>query len=138
MGALVYSFEGEYFLIFSEDGKVLRAHLGIGRYRGTLTFKSFIYERVYYFEQYTPHPEYCVAWLPRKDNISYYDMLFYDRSIVSDRFMENALTTEDDIDKVLMKQDTWVDGIGYTLVEEETLQFYRSRGCTSYWNLLGE
>ena len=137
MGALVYSFEGEYFLISLEDGKVSRAHLGIGRYRGTLTFKSFIYERVCNLEQYTPHPEYCVAWLPRKD-IPYYDMLFYDRSIVSDRFMENALTTKGDIDKVLMKQDTWVDGIGYTLVEEETLQFYRSKGFTSYWDLLEE
>ena len=136
MDTLVYSVCNKYFLLIPmEQGKIGRIFLTEGRYMGTLVpYKSslqYVYNLSPYL--YRPHPEYRIAWLGRKNTIQY-DMVFYDKSIVSDRFKRNAVTTREDIERVLMKA-TCVYGIGGTYYAEgRTLQFNRHDTCDYYWN----
>ena len=137
MGALVYSLGEDYFFFDPEYRKTLRIRIGNGRYKGTLILKSPTHERVLDIKQYTPHPEYHMAWIKYKDTLNY-SMVLYDPSVVTGAFMKNALTTKGDIDRVLMEQSSWVYCIGATCTEGNTLQFYRNQLCSYYWNLLEE
>ena len=137
MGAWVYSLRGEYFLFDPEYRNTLRIRIGKGEYKGTLIRKSPTHEKVLDIRQYTPHPEYHMAWMKYKDTQDY-TMVLYDPSVVTGAFMENALTTKGDIGRVLMEQSSWVYCIGATLMEDDVLHFYRNPVCSYYWDLLEE
>lgn len=92
-----------YFLHEDIGGYLSRVPLYKGRYKGTLeisepTIKySWMYSPL---DQYTLHPEYCnVAWLQK--NYDYYELVLYDKNVVTDRFLDKALTSMEEIQKVV-------------------------------------
>ena len=93
-----------YFLREDIGGYLSRVPLCKGRYKGTLeisestTKYSWMYSPL---DQYTLHPEYCnVAWLQK--NYGYYELVLYDKKVVTDRFLSKALTSMEDIQKVIL------------------------------------
>lgn len=105
--AYVYSYEDKYFLLKSNGKTEIRLPLFKGRYKGTLHPWSksavdyvslpWLYAPL---DQCTLHPEYCnIAWL--LTDYELYWLFFYDKRVVSDKFMANALTSMDDIQKVV-------------------------------------
>ena len=103
----VYSYEDKYFLLKSNGKKEIRLPLFKGRYKGTFhlwsksainyTSMPWLYAPL---DQCTPHPEYCnIAWLLKDCEI--YWITFYDKHIVSNRFLKNALTSMEDIQKAV-------------------------------------
>ena len=104
-GVYVYSYEDTYFLLKNNGKKEVRLVLHKGRYKGTfrLWSKSANYTSMPWLyaplDQCTPHPEYCnIAWL--STGYELYWINFYDKHVVSNRFMANALTSMEDIQKV--------------------------------------
>ena len=100
----VYSKGNDYFLLEDIGGCLLRTPLCKGRYKGTLEKSEFPSKWTYYsLDQCTLHPEYCnVAWMAR-NSISYtYELVIYDKKVVTDRFLSKALTSMEDIQKVIL------------------------------------
>lgn len=107
-GICVYSYENNYFLLKNNGKKEVRLALFKGRYKGT--FHLWSKSAVNYvsmpwlhapLDQCTPHPEYCnIAWL--LTDYELYWLIFYDKRVVSNRFMANALTSMEDIQKVAL------------------------------------
>lgn len=99
----ICSRNGLYFLREDIGGYMSRVPLCKGRYKGTLeisespTKYSWMYASL---DQYTLHPEYCnVAWLQK--NSGYYELVLYDRKVVTNRFLNKALTSIEDIQKAI-------------------------------------
>lgn len=95
---------GCYFLRENIGECLSRVPLHNGRYKGTLevsestTKYSWMYAPL---DRYTLHPEYCnVAWLPKTDGN--YKFVLYDKKVVTDRFLDNALTSMEDIQKAVL------------------------------------
>ena len=95
-----------YFLREDIGGYLSRVPLCKGRYKGTLeisestTKYSWMYSPL---DQYTLHPEYCnVAWLQK--NYGYYELVLYDKNAVTDRFLDKALTSMEEIQKAVFTQ----------------------------------
>ena len=100
----VYSRGDEYFLHEDIGGYLYRTPLCKGRYKGTLEKSEFPSKWAYYsLDQCTLHPEYCnVAWMAR-NSIGYtYELVIYDKKVVTDRFLSKALTSMEDIQKVIL------------------------------------
>lgn len=100
----VYSKGDDYFLLEDIGGYLLRTPLCKGKYKGTLEKSEFPSTWTYYsLDQCTLHPEYCnVAWMAR-NSIGYtYELVIYDKRVVTDRFISKALTSMDDIQKVIL------------------------------------
>ena len=101
----ICSKDGFYFLREDIGGYLSRVPLHKGRYKGTLvpdcpTDFSWMYAPL---DQYTLHPEYCnVAWLQK--NYGYYELVLYDKNVVTDRFLDKALTSMEEIQKAVFTQ----------------------------------
>ena len=100
----ICSKDGFYFLREDIGGYLSRVPLYKGKYKGTLevgespTKYSCMYAPL---DQYTLHPEYCnVAWLPK--TLGNYGLVLYDKKVVTDRFLSKALTSMEDIQKVIL------------------------------------
>ena len=102
----VYSKGDDYFLLEDIGGYLSRVPLHKGRYKGTLEVLDYPFDPSWTYaplDQYTPHPEYCnVAWMAR-NSIGYtYELVIYDKKVVTDRFLSKALTSMEDIQKVIL------------------------------------
>lgn len=102
----ICSKDGFYFLREDIGGYLSRVPLYKGKYKGTLevgespTKYSCMYAPL---DQYTLHPEYCnVAWLPK--TLGNYGLVLYDKKVVTDRFLDKALTSMEDIQKAVFTQ----------------------------------
>ena len=100
----VYSKGDDYFLLEDIGGCLLRTPLCKGKYKGTLEKSKYLPTWTYYsLDQCTLHPEYCnVAWMAT-NSIGYtYELVIYDKKVVTDRFLSKALTSMEDIQKVIL------------------------------------
>lgn len=95
---------GLYFLREDIGGYSSRVPLYKGRYKGTLEISESLTKYSWMYaslDQYTFHPEYYnVAWLQK--NSDYYELVLYDRKVVTKRFLDKALTTIEDIQKAIL------------------------------------
>ena len=102
----ICSKDGFYFLREDIGGYLSRVPLYEGKYKGTLEVgeSPIKYSWMYApLDQYTLHPEYCnVAWL--RKNYGYYELVLYDKKVVTDRFLSKALTSMEDIQKAVFTQ----------------------------------
>lgn len=100
----VYSKGDDYFLLEDIGGCLLRTPLCKGKYKGTLEKSEYLPTWTYYsLDQCTLHPKYCnVAWMAR-NSIGYtYELVIYDKKVVTDRFLSKALTSMEDIQKTIL------------------------------------
>lgn len=102
----ICSKDGFYFLREDIGGYLSRVPLHKGRYKGTLEVLGYPFELSWMYaslDQYTLHPEYCnVAWLQK--NYGYYELVLYDKNVVTDRFLDKALTSMEEIQKAVFTQ----------------------------------
>ena len=95
-----------YFLREDIGGYLSRVPLHKGRYKGTLEVLDYPFDPSWTYaplDQYTLHPEYCnVAWLQK--NYGYYELVLYDKKVVTDRFLGNAITSMEEIQKAVFTQ----------------------------------
>ena len=102
----ICSKDGFYFLREDIGGYLSRVPLHKGRYKGTLEVDEFATDTSWMYaslDQYTLHPDYCnVAWLQK--NYGYYELVLYDKNVVTDRFLDKALTSMEEIQKAVFTQ----------------------------------
>ena len=105
----ICSKDGFYFLREDIGGYLSRVPLHKGRYKGTLEVLDYPFDPPWMswmyapLDQYTLHPEYCnVAWLQK--NYGYYELVLYDKKVVTDRFLSKALTSMEEIQKAVFTQ----------------------------------
>ena len=99
----IYSKGSLYFLCEDIGGYLSRVPLCKGGYKGTLEISGSTTKYPWMYpslDQYTLHPEYCnVAWLQK--NYDYYELVLYDKNVVTDRFLDKALTSMEEIQKAV-------------------------------------
>lgn len=114
----ICSKDGFYFLREDIGGYLSRVPLHKGRYKGTLEVLDYPFELSWMYaslDQYTLHPEYCnVAWIQK--NSDYYELVLYDKNVVTDRFWDKALTSMEDIQKAVVTRYREVHFEGLFLV----------------------
>lgn len=102
----ICSKDGLYFIREDIGGYLSRVPLHKGRYKGTLEVDEFATDTSWMYaslDQYTLHPDYCnVAWLPK--TLGNYGLVLYDKKVVTKRFLDNALTSMEDIQRVVLTQ----------------------------------
>ena len=102
----ICSKDGLYFIREDIGGYLSRVPLHKGRYKGTLEVDEFATDTSWMYaslDQYTLHPDYCnVAWLQK--NYGYYELVLYDKNVVTDRFLDKALTSMEEIQKAVFTQ----------------------------------